>query len=251
MRLGGLEKIIRDSANRLGLDIHRYRPATIQAGRLVSMLAAHRVDVLFDVGANIGQFAEALRKSGFKGRIVSFEPLPAEHAMLVRKSRADSQWDIAPRAAIGASDGEVELNVSGNSFSSSVLEMLEVHTQASPDSRYVSKQIVPLSRLDTVAARYLAPGSVPFVKIDTQGFEDRVLDGAGELLGRAQGVQVELSFVPLYDGQKLFHELVRRLTESGFSIWAIWPGVCAPDNGRMLQTDVIFFRDSIVPAQRQ
>ena len=54
---------------------------------MTSMLAAHNVNLVFDVGANTGQFAKAIRGDGFNGRIVSFEPLIAAHEQLVASSK--------------------------------------------------------------------------------------------------------------------------------------------------------------------
>lgn len=90
---------------------------------------------------------------------------------------------------------------------------------------------------------YLEPGTVPFLKIDTQGYEVRVLDGATALLNVIIGLQLELSFVPLYEGHKLYDALADRLRALGFSIWGIWPGIHEPNSGRMLQVDVVFFRN--------
>ncbi|RYZ73854.1 MAG: FkbM family methyltransferase [Lysobacteraceae bacterium] len=238
-----IEKMIRRTANLVGVDIHRHRPEATQLGRLSSMLSHHGVDLVFDVGANSGQFASALRTSGYGGRIVSFEPLSSAHADLVRHSRDDPDWDPAPRTAIGDRAGELVINVSANSVSSSALGMLDSHSSAAPESAYRYDETAPVTTLDAIAEHYLRPGSTPFLKIDTQGYEDRVLDGATALLSRSRGLQLELSFVPLYAEQKLFGELSARLLALGFSIWAIWPGLCDPASGRMLQVDVTFFRD--------
>jgi FkbM family methyltransferase len=238
-----LEGMIRRTANRHGVDIHRHRPETSEPGRLSMMLASHGVDVVLDVGANTGQFARSLREAGYQGRLVSFEPLSTAHAQLLRASDGDARWEIATRAAIGDHEGEVEMHIAGNSVSSSALGMLDSHAKAAPDSAYVGNELVRLSRLDTMARAYLQPGAVPFLKIDTQGYEDRVLDGAAELLGTICGLHLELSFVPLYEGQQLFDALVERLRGLGFSIWAIWPGFYDPGTGRMLQVDATFFRD--------
>lgn len=207
------------------------------------MLEFHGVDLVLDVGANTGQFAHTLRGAGYRGRIISFEPLPTAHAELLRASLDDPQWEIAPRIAVGGHEGTVNLHVAANSVSSSVLYMLDSHAEAAPGSAYVAIQTVPMSRLDTLVCSHLEPESVAFLKIDTQGYEDRVLDGAQELLGKTKGLQLELSFVPLYEGQQFFDELSSRLQALGFSIWAIWPGLCDPVTGRMLQVDATFFRN--------
>lgn len=237
------ESLIRQTANRFGIDIQRHHPETSDMGRLSLMLTYQKIDVVLDVGANTGQFAKSLRNAGYTQRLVSFEPLSTAHAQLLQASRNDTQWEIAPRTAIGDHEGEIEMHIAGNSVSSSVLDMLDSHTSAAPGSAYIGTERAPLSRLDTIALDYIKPGVAPFIKIDTQGYEDRVLDGASELLIRTRGLQLELSFVPLYEGQKLFDDLVERLRKLGFTIWAIRPGFCDPHSGRMLQVDATFFRD--------
>lgn len=243
MKPKNYERLIRRTANRMGIDIHRYRPAETLPGLLAKMLRHHRVDVLLDVGANIGQFAQAIREAGFRGRLISFEPLQDAHAQLLSESRRDPEWQVADRVAIGAQEGEVEMNVAGNSFSSSVLTMLPDHVKAAPESASVGVERAPLAPLDIAARSYLQQGDVTFIKIDTQGYEDHVLEGATEILGRSAGLHVELSFVPLYEGQPLFHEMVERICDAGFCLWGIWSGIYDPETGRMLQVDATFFRN--------
>jgi hypothetical protein len=120
--------------------------------------------------------------------------------------------------------------------------MLQSHVDAAPDSACVGRERVRLSRLDTMASEYWQLGDVAFLKIDTQGYEDRVLNGATNVLERVRGLQLEASLVPLYDGQQLFDVLIERLRRLGFTIWAIWPGFHDPQSGRMLQVDITFFR---------
>lgn len=243
MKIEALERQLRRTANRFGIDVHRHHPETFESSRLSAMLTTHGVDLIFDVGANTGQFAQSMRQAGYAGRLVSFEPLSTAHARLLQVSQNDSRWDIAPRAAIGDRDGETEIHIAGNSVSSSVLGMLDSHANAAPGSAYVGSELVPLSRLDTVACDYLASSTASFLKIDTQGYEGPVLDGAANLLGHVSGLQLELSFVPLYEDQELFDALLERLRALGFSIWAIYPGFHDPRSGRMLQVDAVFFRD--------
>lgn len=238
--------MIRRTANRFGIDIHRYRPAESLGSRLSMMLEHHGVDVLLDVGANIGQFAREIREAGFGGRIVSFEPLQDAHAKLLQKSDHDDNWQVAPRVAIGDQEGQVEINVAGNSFSSSILNMLPDHEKAAPDSSTVGVEQTPLAPLDIAARSYLRDDDLTFIKIDTQGYEDRVLEGAADILARAAGLHVELSFVPLYEGQPLFDEIVEQVRAAGFCMWNIWPGIFDPESGRMLQADATFFRDSTI-----
>lgn len=237
-----LETFLRRAANQCGLDVTRYRPEVTATGRLAAMLKHHGVNLVIDVGANVGQFAQGLRSAGYAERLLSFEPLAHAHARLLEASRRDDRWDIAPRMVIGDHKGETEIHVAGNSVSSSVLEMLEPHAIAAPKSRYVASETVAVNTLDGILIGKMQADTVPFLKVDTQGYEDRVLDGAPGVLARACGLQLELSFVPLYEGQKLFDELTTRVCALGYSIWAVWPGFCDRESGRMLQVDAVFFR---------
>ena len=77
--------------------------------------------------------------------------------------------------------------------------------------------------------------------IDTQGFEWEVLDGASDTFVRARGVLCELSLVPLYEGQRLWLDLIERLESAGFVHWSFPKGLTDPRDGRTLQVDAIFF----------
>lgn len=238
-----LEALTRDFANTLGLDLQRYRPAASQMGRLATMLAHQQIDMVVDVGANTGQFAQSLRKAGYTGTILSIEPMSKAHAELVKASRNDPEWVIAPPMALGEKDGEAEVHIAGNSVSSSLLPMLDAHEKAAPASAYVGTEQVAVRRLDRLVADYLngTTRSI-FLKIDTQGYEDKVLAGAGDILKKVKSIQMELSLVELYAGQQLFGDLVDHMLREDFTLWAIWPGFCDPASGRMLQVDAVFSR---------
>lgn len=233
---------VRKTLRRVGLDLVRWRPQSSPEAALAKMLNQHRIDTVLDVGANEGQYALSLRQLGFSGRIISFEPLAMAHQRLRRSAVNDTSWTIAPRAAIGNQEGEIRLNVASNGASSSILPMLQSHQQAAPDVEYVRTEVVPISRLDGVAEEFLGEARNIFLKIDAQGFELPVLQGARELISRIAGAQLELSLVPLYEGQALFSELVEWMRKAGFSIWGILPGLTDNSSGRLLQTDVVFFR---------
>lgn len=241
--MGTMKYAARALLRSLGFDVRRYSIASSQDAQFAAMLSQSGADLVFDVGANCGQFGHELRsRFGYQGRIVSFEPMRAAHQQLLAAARGDKCWDVAPRMAIGAASGSVTLNVSGNSVSSSILPMLDTHSQAAPESRYVGQEIVPASSLDEVATRYVTESSRVFVKIDTQGYEDPVLQGAQRTLAHAVGVQLELSFVPLYEGQLLIKEMWQKLEELGFELWFMAPAFVDPATGRWLQVDATFFR---------
>ena len=138
--------------------------------------------------------------------------------------------------------GEIELNIAGNSSSSSILPMLTTHSSAAPGSTYVGSETSPLTTVDEAALPYFKGAKAPFLKIDTQGYEWHVLDGALSSLPRTRGILMELSLVPLYEGQHLWRESINRLEEASFTLWALEPIFVDPANGRTLQVDGLFFR---------
>ena len=70
-------------------------------------LLENNVNLIFDVGANAGQFGVLLREIGFDGKIVSFEPLSDARECLLNISRNDPMWQIALQTAIGEKNGEI------------------------------------------------------------------------------------------------------------------------------------------------
>lgn len=238
----GLKELVKHSFRKIGLEVHRYLPNSSPSAQVVASLRKFDIDLVLDVGANQGQFAAEIRSNGYTGNIVSFEPLSKAHSELLRASDGDSKWDIYPRCALGDHNGEAEINIAGNSASSSLLPMLDSHLSAAPHTAYVGKELVSLLILDSVAPEYVAKFKHPFLKIDTQGFEWQILNGARNVLSNMHGVLLELSLIPLYEGQHLWQEMIGRLEQEGFTLWALQPGFVDPLNGRTLQVDGIFYR---------
>lgn len=226
----------------MGFVVKRVTPSTSNALRTRLLLDHHHIDLVLDVGANIGEYARDLRESGYSGKIVSFEPLSSVHTALEKSSRQDPLWTVADRMAIGNFDGEIEINIAGNSSSSSVLGMLDSHVSAAPYSAYVGSELVQIRKLDTLAKDYMGDANSIYLKVDVQGFEKQVLEGASALMPRIKGLQLELSLVPLYEGQALFKEIIEQMEQLGFEINAIYPGFSDPNTGKMLQMDGIFFK---------
>lgn len=231
-----LKQVVRSAFKAAGLHVMRARNAP------KTPLMALGIDVLLDVGANIGQSARKARNEGYRGRIVSFEPLPDAHARLTTEASGDPLWTVHDRCAVGAEAGVVEINISQNSFSSSILPMLGTHADAAPQSVYVGVAKTDVIALDSVFGTYVKPGDKVFLKIDTQGFESEVLKGAAASLDHIDVIQLELSTVPLYDGQKLYDYFFDLLRSRGFDLWSVEEGFVDPASGRMLQFDGIFVR---------
>jgi FkbM family methyltransferase len=209
--------------------------------RFVYQMKQHGVDTVLDVGANTGQFGRLLRQSGFHGRVHSVEPLRSAYERLASAAGRDDLWTVQ-RAAVSGEPGTLTMNVAGNSVSSSVLPMLERHAVAAPDAQYVGQEQVRATTVDEIVdAQRLAPERT-LLKIDVQGYEKAVLDGAVETLPLLRGVRTEMSLVALYDGQVLMPEIVDYLGRVGFELWLLEPGFSDPQTRRLLQLDGVFFR---------
>jgi hypothetical protein len=153
--------------------------------------------------------------------------------------------------ALGATTGDVEINIAANSFSSSILPMLDSHLAAAPNSAYLQKEKVPLRRLDDLVADLLPttnPGRYIFLKLDVQGYESQVLAGATQLLNHTLAVQLEMSLLPLYEGEALMPQMHAAMNAKGFDLWDLEPSFRDPATGRLLQLDGIFIRSSFDPS---
>ena len=208
----------------------------------MKLMHNERIDLLLDVGANAGQYGQGMRGAGYRGRIVSFEPLADAHQRLTSVAAEDPAWETR-RLALGEQDGTAQINVAGNSLSSSLLPMRERHLQAAPEAAFVRTEEVPTARLDSIWDEVTAGDERPWLKLDVQGFELHVLLGASDCLDRVRAVEAELSLVPLYEGDTPWRELIDWLGERGFSLAGIEAGFVDPKTRRMLQFDGIFLRD--------
>ena len=238
---GALRNAVRGAIRRGGFDVVRYDASLSPESRRIRLIEKQGVDVVLDVGANTGPFAQALRSSGFAGRIVSFEPQSAAYAVLEAACGADPAWECR-RIAVGAVDGEAELHVAGNSSSSSLLDMAGEHVAAAPESQYVATEPVLVRTLDSMLPELVRPGDRVYVKLDIQGLELEALRGAEETLAQTSVVESELSLVPLYHDAPDLMEVVNHLAERGFHLLTLEPVFVDPHDGRLLQVDGLFAR---------
>jgi FkbM family methyltransferase len=217
-------------------------PISKETRSLVRILEHHGIDAVLDVGANVGQYATRLRQGGWGGRIVSFEPLPDAHAALEKVAAPDALWEIAPRMALGAGAGTVSLNVSAESDMSSALPFVPEMADLLDSAAYTGTVTAPLARLDEVFGEYAGNTGRVLLKIDTQGTEAAVLEGASGVLDRIYGIQLELSIVPVYQGERTYLDMIAALGELGFQPALFIPGYFNQRSARLISMDGVFIR---------
>jgi FkbM family methyltransferase len=204
------KRIAFKSLRQLGVEVRRSR----KHPSFVDFIENRGVEVVYDVGANVGQFGLSLRSRGYEGRIVSFEPVGSAFAVLQVIAAKDGNWE-ASRCAVGASAGEAWINVSQNTQFSSILSLSQKAASIDPQSGTIGREKVICRTLDEmVGGGDKAP--VSLIKIDTQGFEREVLKGARLALSQSAGVLMELPIIHAYEGSWSFPEAVEYMDDLGF-----------------------------------
>ncbi len=210
----------------------------------LKMINQFSINKLFDVGANIGQYSLNMRKIGFNKKIISFEPLKTAFSTLEEVSAKDNNW-IVNNYALGNENVESMINVSGNSFSSSILNMLPEHINRAPDSKYIAKEKIEIKKLDSVFNNYYEEGDNVLLKIDTQGFEKNVILGAGNILNKIRIIELEMSVMALYENETSFIDMINFLESKGFELFSLENGFSDSKTGRLLQLDGTFINKNI------
>lgn len=235
----GIRNII---AEALDIDIRRHSKHD-PLRMIARVLALCKINAVIDVGANEGQFALGIRKSGYSGEIHSFEPLEEVFRTLSRNAKKDPRWHTY-MLALGNRWGQAEINVSSSTSASSLLNMLPCHEKLYPHAFYTGREKIKISKLDHALKKIPYTGKNLFLKIDTQGFELEVLRGASQTMKDVSVVCVEICFVPLYENAPTFIQLHTFFLNRGFVIYSILPGDYDKD-GKLVFADFIFIKKTL------
>ncbi|MBE2317973.1 FkbM family methyltransferase [Solirubrobacter sp. CPCC 204708] len=231
------ERLVRGWLRRRGLAIVAHSPDEYVHARRARVLAEHGVDVVLDVGANTGQYVGHLRQEGFRGRVVSLEPVRATFERLRQAAASDSRWDVR-HAAAGEAAGTLELHV----YADSVHNSARAPSPGRPMPARIGSETAPVITLDSLSGDVWSAGDAIALKIDVEGFEGEVLRGASSLLEHVRVVEVELSTVPLHEGQWLLPDVASYLYARGFALTSLRPIWTDPGTGALVLADGIFER---------
>jgi len=210
---------------------------------LAHQLKGLRITHVLDVGANRGQFARRVRRLGYAGEIVSFEPVSACYEELSRHAKNDGHW-TAHKLALGDCTTVRTINVARLDVMSSILEPNADSFALLPDEG----EVVQTEEIHVRQLGELLPDIVPFeqwgrthLKLDTQGYDLRVLCGLGRALQSINSLQAELSVIPIYEGQQDYVTSLAFLRESGFRPTCVYP-IQRVAGGQVLEFDALFSR---------
>ena len=229
-------------AHGCGVDYYRYTAANVPGLRRARIIDALGITTVLDVGAHDGGYGCELRGYGYRGRILSFEPLREPFHKLCRRARVDPWNWTAQQIGLGDRHETMTIHVSGHPSSSSLLNMTSVHINACPKSAYIDEEQIRVQRLDATVSTTEIKGPI-FLKIDVQGYEDAVLRGAGQVLKQVDFLEIEVSYRPLYSGQVLFDGIHQLLAQAGFRFAGNLDSMLSPLDGSILQSDALFIRN--------
>jgi FkbM family methyltransferase len=202
----------------------------------------HKISLVLDVGANKGQYGRELRRIiGYRGRIVSFEPLASAFTELQAIAADDAQWSCQ-NIALGAENGSATIHVSANSHSSSLLAASPRAVEIEPSIGAIGTEQIVMRRLDELLPGIATPEDAIYLKVDTQGYELEVVRGAIAVINRFALIQLETAFFPAYQRETLVGDVVKFMDGLGYRVVALEPGWEDPATGELLEADLIFGR---------
>lgn len=214
------------------------------------VLRATEANLVIDAGAHVGGFGRALRRAGYRGRIVSFEPVRAAYDELCRRAGDDPDWQVH-ELALGDRDGAAELHVVPGTMSS----FLRPNQFAAGWNRRLRRwqdETVRVARLDGLweeVTRGLEDPRV-FLKMDTQGYDGHVFSGAAGVLDQVVALQSELACVPLYEPMTRLPEQLVHYEAHGFETVGMFPVARDRETLRVLEYDVVMVRPGQVRRPR-
>lgn len=206
--------------------------------------AGVRPATFLDVGANVGQFSVAVSHLFPDAVLYPVEPDPSTAERL----RGNLPSAIAGNVivtAVGERVGTVEFQVNVDSQVSSILPLGDGRKQAFPESNVRRTMVVPMSTLDALFVDRTLPSPV-LLKIDVQGYEDRVIDGAVEILKKIHWVVLEMSFAGLYDGEKDFSWMLEMMGRRGFRFVRPLDFHTSDRTGAIIEMDGLFENIALV-----
>jgi FkbM family methyltransferase len=202
-----------------------------------SALQGLDLDQIVDIGANRGQFALISRQTFPKAFIYSFEPLE-EPSQVFRKVFEKDERVKLKICAIGSEKKIGNIHISRDDDSSSLLKIGKKQTTLFPGSAEIAtREVNILPLVDALSAITISTASL--LKIDVQGYEMDAILGCRELLTQFNYIYIECSFIELYIGQALAHEVIAFLQKSGFNLMGIY-NVFYDHHGLAIQADFMF-----------
>ena len=187
-----LRKIFIKLVNKLGFNIVKTKNDNESLQKiLINTFKIHSIDVVIDVGANTGQYGNFLRDLGYKGHIISFEPVKSVFDQLELNAKKDSKWHCY-NLALGEKKENKMINVYSSTVFSSFLNATDYGKNIWKSLEVKKDEIVSVLPLDDMISEInkLTNGKNYFLKLDTQGFDHFVFRGSSQIISKLKGMQI-------------------------------------------------------------
>jgi FkbM family methyltransferase len=215
--------------------------------RTVKILESFGFDLVLDIGANTGQFAESLLDFGYGGAIVSFEPTNEAYKELKGRASKYKNWKIADKCAIGREKGNLTINISKNTVFNSIKTIKTDYAAYNEDSQIIGTETVNVETLDDLNGKVFNASNKTLLKIDTQGFEKEVLAGAEKVLSIVGAVKLEVPLLAIYDDVTLnLKEIINFFDERNFTCISLNEVAVNNASGVVNEVDAIFVRKAML-----
>ncbi len=215
----------RNALRRVGVEVIPARiDSNLLAMHLDRLFSTRRVSCVLDVGARVGEYALWLRNNGYRGKIISFEPVAANFRELDKAAARDSNWHCF-NYALGADDCVSSINVSNHTEYSSFRQINSAAQERLGDeTRTRGSETVEIRRLDSVLSTLpVTAADRIYLKMDTQGWDLEVLKGAQGALGQVIALQTEVAVQPIYDEMPVMRESIAAIADYGFTPSGFFP----------------------------
>lgn len=224
----------------MGYDLDRRKISHQKiAYHLDKLINLYNIDLVLDVGANIGQFGSELREAGYKGKIISFEPTKECYEKLLERSSDDPLWECE-NIALSTESEIKKINTFRSTVFSSFLEVSDyASSNFSEHLNETKEEEVTSVRFESWLETQNIDFGSTFLKLDTQGFDLNVLEGAGVYKGDFRGISVELSFKSLYKAAPGYLEVLTHLDRMGYKVTGLYPITRDEESLELIEADCV------------
>lgn len=233
--------MIKVIVEKLGYELIKKRKNPSLKSHLQNILKQYEIDLVLDVGANQGQYGQMLRKLGYKGEIISFEPVKSAYEKLKESTKKDNLWKVFK---LGLSDqkGAAQINVFGSSVFSSLLKPNEFGQNSFKKMERSVAEEIDLDTLDNFLNANHIKNKRIFLKMDTQGHDLNVFLGTKNSIANIVGVQSEISFQPIYENMPNYHESLKEYEKAGFMVTGLY-SVSRSSSGAIIEMDCVMLNN--------
>ncbi|MDQ7049802.1 MAG: FkbM family methyltransferase [Enterobacterales bacterium] len=237
--------LLRLVAQSMGYELVSRNKDTSLNFHLLNLIQLNKIDVVLDIGANLGQFAQSLRGSGFKGEIHSFEPIKAVFEQLQHAAKDDALWHVHNHA-MGSEIGLGKINVTQASDLSSILEPNQYGSKRFKKNKISHTETIQISTVDNFLINDLVNGTNKkvFLKTDTQGYDLEVIKGAKQSIKQIRCLLSEISLIPIYAGMPHYIESLQVYESLGFIVTGFYPITREKSDLSVIEMDCVMINKS-------